>query len=411
MPANALRTVLLAGGLVLFVYVILEAGPAELLAFLVHMGWGVPVIAALYAGYQGLRAWALRLSVPQPTALAYRDALGVRVSGEAIQFLTSTGPFLAEPSKALLLARRGLTTTEGVAATIGEYLAYTLVSAVLLGGATAYVLAQLDVGPVVRRVAIGLLVVSALFVLVAAVAIANRIYLIGGVVKRVGRLPGVGRRLRAEASDVRRMEDALLSVLRERPGRFALILLVEALAHAVLVAELWYILQLSDARAMFAHALFLESASKFTSLAFFFIPWQLGASEGVYALLFDAIGLTSTLGVGVALARRVRSVLATGVGLAVLALFTRHSRPNGAHVTEEAGPRDSGRCRPPIITAFRTAADRRSRAAFAGFAARRMPPLSAVVPSWLARHRPRPHPACRCQNGSRTRDTGRHPAL
>lgn len=79
------------------------------------------------------------------------------------------------------------------------------------------------------------------------------------------------------------------------------------------------------------------------SLAFFFIPWQLGASEGVYALLFDTLGLTSTLGVGVALARRVRSVLATGVGLAVLALFTRHSRPNGPHATEQAGPRDSGR--------------------------------------------------------------------
>lgn len=331
--AKAIRAWLLAGGLVLFIYLILEAGPSEMLAFLVRIGWGLPVIAALYAGYQGLRAWALRLSVLPPAALPFRDALGVRVSGEAIQFLTSTGPFVAEPSKALLLARRGLTTTEGFAATIGEYLAYTLVSAVLLGGATAYVLAQLVVGPAIRRVAIGLFVVSTLFVLVAAVAIAKRIYLIGEVVKRAGRLPVIGRRVRAEARDVRRMEDALLGVLHERPGRFARVLLVESLAHAVLVVELWYILQISDARTMLAHALFLESASKFTTLAFFFIPGQLGASERVYAVLFDAIGLTSTLGVGVALARRVRTVLATGAGLAVLALFTRHSRT--------LGPRDA----------------------------------------------------------------------
>ena len=71
-------------------------------------------------------------------ARAFADALDVRLSGEAIQFLTSTGPLLAEPSNALLLAQRGLTRPEGFAATIGEYLAYTFVSAVMLARGMAY---------------------------------------------------------------------------------------------------------------------------------------------------------------------------------------------------------------------------------------------------------------------------------
>jgi hypothetical protein len=76
--------------------------------------------AALYAGHQALRAWALRLSAVWPGAVAYADAVAIRFSGEAIQFLTSTGPFLAEPSKALLFGRCGLTKTEPVAVAFGK---------------------------------------------------------------------------------------------------------------------------------------------------------------------------------------------------------------------------------------------------------------------------------------------------
>jgi hypothetical protein len=123
-----LRTFLLIVGLIVLAYLVLELGPREILALLSRIGWGFVPIAALYAGHQALRAWALRLSAARPDAVAYADALAVRFSGEAIQFLTSTGPFLAEPSKALLLGRRGLTKPEGFAATIGEYLAYTFVS-------------------------------------------------------------------------------------------------------------------------------------------------------------------------------------------------------------------------------------------------------------------------------------------
>jgi hypothetical protein len=119
------------------------------------------------------------------------------------------------------------------------------------------------------------------------------------------------------------MEDLLLGVLRERPGRFARILLLEMLAHAVLVAELWWILRMSEVASGFERALLLESASKFIGLAFFFIPGQVGAAEGVNIVLFPALGFSGAAGLGVALARRVRSVLAAAAGLGALALITR----------------------------------------------------------------------------------------
>ena len=324
-----LRTLLLIAGIIVAVYLVLATGPGEILALLARIGWGFVPIATLYGGHQALRAWALRLSAARPGAVAYGDALAVRLSGDAIQFLTSTGPFLAEPSKALLLVRRGLTTTEGFAVTIGEYLAYTFVSAVMLAVAMGYLVARVDVGAGLRNTAIGLVVVSATFLAVSAVAIYKRIYLIGGVMRRVGELPVIRRRMRLDAQAVRRMEDLLLGVLRERPGRFARILLLEILAHAVLVTELWWILRISEVASGFERARLLESASKFIGLAFFFIPGQVGASEGVNLVLFRALGLSGAAALGVALARRVRSVLAAAAGLGALALITR--QPQASH--------------------------------------------------------------------------------
>ncbi len=321
-----LRALFLIAGLGLLIYLVLALGAGEILGLLARIGWGFVPITALYAVHQGLRARALSLCVTRPGAVRVIDAFAIRLSGEAIRFLTSTGPFLAEPAKALLLGRRGVAMSEGFAATIAEYLGYTFVSAVMLAGAMAYLLARVDLGRALGDTAVVLLVVSVVFLVVAAVAIARRIYLIGGVLAWLGRLPVVGRRLRLEAPAVRRTEDALLGILRERPGRFARILLVETLAHAVLVVELWAILWLSGVTAAFDRALVLESAGKFTGLAFFFIPGQVGASEGVNAVLFRTLGLAAAAGVGVALARRVRTVLTAGAGLMALAFLTRRTK-------------------------------------------------------------------------------------
>lgn len=317
------RALFLIAGLILLIYLVVALGPGEILALLARIGWGFVPIAAIYAGQQAVRARALRLCAARPGAVAFADAFAIRLSGEAVQFLTSTGPFLAEPSKALLLGRHGLTKAEGFSATIAEYLAYTFVAAAMMGGAMCYLVARVELGHVMRDAAVVVIVVSVVFLGVAAVAIAGRIYLIGGVMRWLGGLPAVGRRVRVEADAVRRMEDLLLGVLRERPGRFARVLLLEIVAHALLVVELWWILRLSGVAAGFDRALVLESAGKFTGLAFFFIPGQVGASEGVNAVLFRALGFASVAGVGVALARRIRSALAAGAGLAALALLTK----------------------------------------------------------------------------------------
>jgi hypothetical protein len=320
------RIAFLLLGLAVFVYLLVQLGPAAVLAMLGRIGWDAVPIAVVYAVHQSLRAVALSASVTSERALGFRDALWIRLSGEAVQFLTFTGPFLAEPAKALLLKGRGLGAAEGFAATLTEYLSYTVMAAVFSVGALWWLLAHDMFSGGVRAGAIAVLCVMAAFLVSAAIAIARRAHLLGAILERVAALPGIGRRLRPNMTEVHRVEDLLLGIMHDRPSRFARILLVEGASHAAHVVELYVIMRALELGAGFGLAALVEGATKFIALAFFFVPGQVGASEGAHTIIFEAIGLPAAAGFTVPFVRRIRSVAVAGVGLVGLSLMTR-TRP------------------------------------------------------------------------------------
>jgi hypothetical protein len=317
------RALFLLIGIAVFVYLLIQLGPAAVLEMLGRIGWGAATIAVVYGAFQALRAIALTLSVTSAQRLRVRDALWIRLSGEAVQFLTFTGPFLAEPAKAMLLKGRGLKATEGSAATLTEYLAYTFTAAALSIGALWWILAHGMVSGGVRTGAIVILCVMAGFLTTAAAAIVLRVHLLGAILERVASLPVIRRRLRPNMAEVHHVEDLLLGIMHDRPGRFTRILLVEAAGHAVHIVELYVILRALELGAGFGLATLIEGATKFIGLAFFFVPGQVGASEGAHAIIFEAVGLPAAAGFTVPFVRRIRSVVVAGLGLIGLSWLTR----------------------------------------------------------------------------------------
>src|SRR5438105_10066195 len=116
------RAIFFGIGCALFAYLLIRLGPGEIAALLLRIGWSFPLILVIYTGYILVRASALAKCIPAAGRSSYRFVAGVWWAGEAVQYLTFTGPFLAEPAKALLLRDRGLRTTHAFAATIAEYL-------------------------------------------------------------------------------------------------------------------------------------------------------------------------------------------------------------------------------------------------------------------------------------------------
>jgi Lysylphosphatidylglycerol synthase TM region len=317
------RAAFLIVGIALFVYLAWQLGPAAVLDMLGRIGWAAVPIALAYATFQWVRAIALARSVTSAQALGFRDALWIRLSGEAVQFLTFTGPFLAEPAKAVLLKGRGLRATEGFAATLTEYLSYTFTAAALSIVALWWLLAHGMVSGAIRAAAIAILCVMVTFLGTAAIAIATRVHLLGAILEGVASLPIVRSRLRPNMTDVHRVEDLLLDVMHDRPARFARILLIEAAATAVHIVELVVIMRALEIGAGFGTATLIEGATKFIGLAFFFIPGQVGASEGAHTIVFEAVSLPAAAGFTVPFIRRIRSAVVAALGLMALSLLTR----------------------------------------------------------------------------------------
>lgn len=321
-----MRLVFLAAGLALFGYLFVHLGPAAVLDMLGRIGWGAVPIALAYAAYQCTRAAALTASMPAGRALAFSDALWIRLSGEAVQFLTFTGPFLAEPAKAFLLKGRGLSAVEGFAATLTEYLAYTITAAALSIAALWWLLAQGALAGGVRVAALVIAGVMIAFLLAAAAAIATRTHLLGAILAGVARLPLVRRRLKPDMTAVHRVEDLLLDVMHDHPGRFVRILSTEAASHALHVLELFLIIQALELGAGVGTAVLIEGAAKFIGFAFFFIPGQVGASEGAHSVIFDVVGLPAVAGFTVPFVRRIRGAVVAALGLLGISLLTRGPR-------------------------------------------------------------------------------------
>jgi uncharacterized membrane protein YbhN (UPF0104 family) len=314
-PQVAYRALFLGVGCILFAYLLVRLGPGEIFSLLLRIGWDFALILAAFAGHQLIRAIAFGICITTNERPSYWDLVRIRLSGEAIEFLTFTGPFLAEPAKAWLLRKRGLSITHAFAATISEYLIYTFTSAAIAVAGLIYLLSAFELSTPASIAAQTGVYAAGMFLFAAAYAIIRRIYLIGAVVKGIGRLPLIGKHLRVDENELRNIEDLLFVVLRARPWRFLSIVATEFVAQALLILELFVLLRSTGQPFSAVHPFLIESATKFIGVGFFFIPGQIGAAEGTYALIFKAVGLPASAGFSLALARRLRSLLIAGVGL------------------------------------------------------------------------------------------------
>lgn len=309
-----IRALLMLLGLGLAAYLVSRLGPGRILSLLLQVGWHLAALAGIHALYQGVRAGALSRCLPG-IRMSYWDVFWIRISGEAVRVLTSTGPLLAEPAKAWLLKRRGLALHQAFASTLSEILFYNLSAAAIAAAGFAFLALQFPLEPSLRAaVWSGVLLLGGIL-LVAVAAFVRRSYLFHTTLKRLSRKPWLSGRITPHLERVRQMEEVLFKVVYDRPARFLMVVVLEAAAHLLLILEVYWVLAVLGDTPPLLHPLLIETASKFISLLFLFVPMQLGVAEGAYAFVLVLLGLPAAVGVTLSLVRRLRSLLVTGAGL------------------------------------------------------------------------------------------------
>ncbi len=309
---------LLVIGLSVAAILVSRAGPRFVWGMLVRTGWSFVPFILVYGLQVCVRAAALSRTL-LGRHVPFADVLRIRFMGEAVEMLTFTGPFLAEPAKGWLLTRRGVPTADAFAAIVTEYLLYTVTSSGLAIVALSLLLARGTLPPGAQS---GIVVVIALTIAFLAAFTFATITGIGLIVPILGfsRVVIGARRAGRAVQAFTRVEDAIIRFLHDHRARLAEVLAIETAAQLLLVLEIWIVLVAIGVPRSWDQSFILEGGVKFVGIAFAFIPGQFGALEGVYALLARAIGLPAAIGLTLALLRRVRDLVAAAAGLIVLAV-------------------------------------------------------------------------------------------
>ena len=308
---------LLVIGLSVVAWLIWRAGPAVVWALLINLRWRFAAVTALYMTYLATRAAALWRIVPR--SLRYRDVLRIRLSGDTIESLTFTGPFVSEPTKGWLLTRSGLPTDQAFAAIATEYLLYDVVTGCLSFIAVVTLIALGALPPVVRPIAFTLLGITGAFLTAFAYAAVSGVGVIAPLVDWSARI--IGRRASLAAQEIRRVERVLVHFLQYRHRALAEVVALQSMSQVIMMLEIYVVLTAIGGAPRWWYPPVIEGAVKYIGLAFAFVPGQLGAAEGVYAFLTGVLGLSTTAGLTLALVRRLRSVVVAAIIMPVLTLL------------------------------------------------------------------------------------------
>ena len=311
-------------GLALFVYVVKQVGLRAIVDALRQIGAGFLLLLAI-TGFRHLtRAFAMRKAVaPEHRRFTLWQAFTTRLGGEAVSFLTFTGPVLGEATKAALLRKR-VPLNYGVQALVIDNLLYNLSVALFILSGACVMLVAYDLPDAARYSLFGIAASSVVALAAVAWAVNRRIMPATKLVDVLIRLGLKRRALRHRRQHIRRIETNVYTFYRRRRGAFFALVGCNFLTHAASVLEVYLTLRMLGFRPTLAAPYVIESLTKVINFVFGFVPATIGVYEGGTELILRTLGFAAATGVTLALVRKAGMFVWMSVGLLIL---TRRAVP------------------------------------------------------------------------------------
>jgi putative ABC transport system permease protein len=306
-------------GLGLLIYVIHRVGVQPLFDALLRIGFGFFVVLGLSGSRHVLRTIAMRAAVPaEHRRISFRHAFAARLGGEAISFLTFTGPLLGEATKVALLRKR-VPLTYGVPALVVDNLLYNLSVVFFILSGAVVMLATYPLPTPVYLVLVAIALIAALGILIAAVAAKRRVMLMTWMIDQLARLRLSPKVILKRREHIYHLESKVYDFYKHHPGAFFLMIACDLLSHAASVAEVYLALRMLGFQPQVAQAYIIESLTKVINFVFAFVPGTIGVYEGgTEVILQKGLGFTPAAGLALALVRKAAIVAWTSIGLLVL---------------------------------------------------------------------------------------------
>jgi len=324
-------------GLGLLILVINRVGVQPLFDALLRIGFGFFVIVGLSGLRHVLRTISMRAAVPaEHRRITFRQAFAARLGGEAISFLTFTGPLLGEATKVALLRKR-VPLTYGVPALVVDNLLYNLSVVFFILSGAVVMLIRYPLPPQVNLVLLVIAAVAASGILIAAIAAKRRVMLLTWIIDRLAQLRLSPKVILKRRHHIYHLESKVYDFYKHQPGAFFLMIVCNLLAHVSSVAEVFLALRMLGFESQVSQAYIIESLTKVINAVFAFVPGTIGVYEGgTEVILQKGLGFTPAAGLALALVRKAAIVTWTSAGLLVL---TWRTLPNAWRRILDRSPR------------------------------------------------------------------------
>jgi putative ABC transport system permease protein len=324
-------------GLGLLIYVINRVGVQPLFDALLRVGFGFFIILGLSGLRHFLRTIAMRGAVPaEHRRISFRHAFAARLGGEAISFLTFTGPLLGEATKVALLRKR-VPLTYGVPALVVDNLLYNLSVVFFVLSGAVVMMVRYPLPPPVYLVLSAIAAVAALGILIAVIAAKRRVMLMTWIIDRLAQLRLSPKVILKRRHHIYHLESKVYDFYKHHPGAFFLMIACNLAAHATSVVEVFLALKMLGFQPDVAQSYIIESLTKVINFVFAFVPGTIGVYEGgTEVILQKGLGFTPAAGLALALVRKAAIVSWTSIGLLVL---TWRTLPNAWRRILDRSPR------------------------------------------------------------------------
>ncbi|MBD0371281.1 MAG: flippase-like domain-containing protein [Pyrinomonadaceae bacterium] len=305
-------------GLALLVYVINRVGLQPIFDALGRIGFGFFLLLLISGARHALRTLAMSTAVPpKHRRFNFSQAFAVRLGGEAISFLTFTGPVLGEATKVALLKKR-VPLTYGVPALVIDNILYNLSVVVFILSGACVMLWTYNLPPLVRYVLFAIAALSALGIFLTGYFAHRRVKVLTGSLEKLARIGIKPKAITSRLEHLYELETKVYDFYKHRPGAFFSIIALDFLSHATSVYEVYATLRMLDLTPAISAAYVIESLTKVINFVFGFVPATIGVYEGGTEIILQTLGFAAATGVTLALVRKAGSVFWTGLGLLIL---------------------------------------------------------------------------------------------
>lgn len=314
MAESRVKQVVFFGGFLLFVYLLYRVGWDVLTHDFKLLGWALLLILMLSGIKYLMSGGALAAAFFPEERQPWTSLFGYRVAGEAMNYLSIAGPLVSEPVKASLV--RGVAFEPALASTLVETTINTIAASMVTVAGLAVFVLRYSTGSTLQFAGYGAMAILLALSFSLLYALRRRAPFLTWPWERVRRL---GWRASPKAGEKLSLVEARIHRLSaERPAALGLIFLLSFAAQGLALLEIYAALVPLGITVSFSSVLVMEAFTKLAKAIFFFVPGRVGADEGSSAGIFALLGLAPAAGLTLALARRLRAIFWSGVGLGVL---------------------------------------------------------------------------------------------